>query len=886
MFRTLIFLLICTTVFGQAPLRQVIPQPSPDASMLERMRAFDVFRQSHKLDQYRGWKANKRIESEILHRLDFEGNMPSGEVYLQAFENLQTASANARVAASGWQPAGPYGTDQNYKLGRVNCITFHPTDANTFYVGFGQSGLWKTTNGGQSYTPLTDGLPILRVSDLAIDPSNTEVLYATIGDMAYVAYDLYTADRKRSTHYGLGVYKSIDGGKSWKETGLSLKQIDQNMSLLKKLWINPRNTQEVVVTGVSGIYKTKNGGTTWTKTYAEPTSDLDQDPANPQVLMATGLYINNLKMGKAVFLRSEDGGDTWREVQSEIQAQKAQRIELCYSLKDPKTTYAVACDLSGVFYGFYRSQNAGLTWQTMSSQVGGSINVLGDGYKFYQPAHTTEDDYEYGQGIYDLAIVSDPLDVNRVYVGALTICLSTDGGKTWNAESQYGRTAHPDIHALAYNPLNSTFYNCNDGGVFTLPRINAKSTTNWKPVHSGINANSFYRLGSTSLNNDLIAGSQDNGSHYRKNNTWLQVFGGDGMECLLYPNGDAKTYIASYQYGVIAGFTKSKADRDSSYLVFAPSNFLEVSEWTTPFIYDESLQEIVIGSGNVYRYKIGQTSNNPRKVSNFAKDPNLNAPNQTSAMVLSKKDPKVLYLAKSAHPLYKTKAEVWVSKNDVWSNISQDLPTESYVSYLATDNTNADRVWATFSNFFEGKKVYESTDGGKTWQNISYNLPNIPANCIAYDDETGNLYVGMDLGIYMLEKNSKTWQSFSQNFPNVIVSELEINAKAKKIYAATFGRGLWESDLAIVTANEPIYLSDIQVFPNPSLGVFTLKASGLKGRIDLNIRNIMGQDVWQAESQATELESGKQITLKLPQGLYFLSISESAKTRTIKVLID
>ncbi len=894
--KLLIVLLFPLAVFGQNHARLAssasIPRLENASSIFQHRTQFDAFRLQNDLSKMRGWKWAKRQEDEVYRRVDANGELPSGRAYLDAFDQVEAMkiqSPNAKMGDAGWLPVGPYGNADNTRLGRVNCIAFHPKDAKVFYVGFAQGGIWKTTNEGQSYTPLTDNLPITRVAGITVDPSNPETVYAAICDFAYIGYDLYTAGRKRNSHFGIGLYKTTDGGKNWKPTGLSFKLTDFTGSLMRRILVNPKNSQEVVVTSTNGIYKSKNGGDSFTKTYDSMTSDLDQDPVNQNVLYATGLYVNSIKSGKANILKSEDYGDTWKELTTGIEPTLAQRIELSIAATNPQRIYAVSCDLNGLLYGFFRSDDAGKTWTKTASRSQKSINLLGDGSIYFYPKDISEaDDYGYSQGLYDQTILADPKNPDKVIVAGLTTMVSEDAGKTWIPESDYGGNTHPDIHYYAYNPLNQRFYNCNDGGLFSTLEVKANRKTTWKVEATGINATSFYRLGFSETDNSLIAGAQDNSSHLFKNGVWDEVYGGDGMECLVNPNG-TNGYYASYQYGNISAFyKKTSTSAETAIEVFNPGRFREVSEWTTPYVFDAKSKEIIVAAGNVYAIPLYSDYKTARKLSNFSNIPELVAPNPSSALVISKEKPSNMYVAKVANPITSRKSELWKTANgSTFLNItSSSLPNDSYLSYLAMDDAKPEYVWACYSNWTDGKKIFASKDAGATWTNISYNLPNIPVNCIVLDQQTKTLYVGMDIGVYTLKLNDTKWQVYNTNLPNVIVSELEIDPRTHTLYAATFGRGVWKSDISeiLLSNTEPIEQQSITVYPNPVKSQFTVKTDTQKNA-QLTLVDVMGKPIFQTNATKEELQEGKVIDAKnLSSGLYFLSIEQEGKTKVLKVL--
>lgn len=866
-------LLCCLVSVAHAQNTGADPFPSLDKSQ-------NIFEHEQRLREWqerfpkaRGWKWAARYEHELTKRADATGLLPSSEVLLKAAEQLTQAhshDAQARTAQSpAWSPVGPYGSTALEGIGRINCIAFHPTDPNTYYLGFGQGGIWKTTNGGKSYTPLGDQLPILRISAISIDPNNPQVLYISLSDFAYVGYDLYTADRKRNTHYGMGVWKSTDGGVSWKATGLQNKLTESTNSLTRSIWVNPRNSLEVVVVGSKGIFKSFDGGQAWQQVQGAFTSQLIQDPSDPSVLYAAGMYVNSVRMGTAGILKSNDAGNTWRTLNTQIPGNLAQRVEIGISPSNPNVLYAVTCNTNNNLEGFYRSKNAGQTWE--KAPLSG-INLLSD-----SPAGT------YGQGLYDLTILVHPTNPNKVYVGGLTMFETADGGNTWTQTFDYGSYIHPDQHQLAYNPLNKTFYLCNDGGLYTTREIIPNRTQNlskWQFVCDGINATSCYRLGVAPSANLLVAGSQDNNTYLGGSNTpWRNIFGGDGMECLITNN----EIYASYQYGTVIGTTP---DFQRSFQIFPPRTGDDTGEWTTPYVWARKTQQIIVAGGNVHQVPVGRNLESLVRISDFPKVANTRYAALSSALAVAQSDPKVIYVAKRAQPLYNVPAQVYrtTTGGQNWQNITAGLFSQSYVTHLCVDDENPDRVWATLSNFVAGEKVYYSDNGGKTWRNLSYNLPNIPANALAYDSE-GVLYVGMDIGIYYLVEGTQEWKPFVSNLPNVIINELEIHKPTQKLYAATFGRGLWVADLhqpGLKVANE-FYQMQVLLYPNPSSGSVTLKADYAQIEA-IEVIDVLGRTAFESTLMPNALRFGKSFDWStLPSGLYFVRLKQGNLSKVVKL---
>ncbi len=826
----------------------------------------------------RGWKWMARYENELLRRIDTTGSMPPSEVLLntaQNLDNLRKNNENARQKTSSWTPAGPYGNTTLFGIGRVNCIAFHPKDSLTFYIGFGQGGIWKTTNGGESYSPLGDNLPILRISGITLDPNNPETLYISLADFAYIGYDLYTADRKRNTYYGIGVWKSTNGGKTWQQTGLKNQLSEGITSITRTIWVNPQNSKEVVVVGTKGIFKSFDGGDTWSnKVLDKMTSALVQHPTNSNILFASAVYVASTKQGEAGIWKSEDAGNTWKALTTGIGKTTVQRVELAISPTNPNLIYAVSCDINNGFEGFYRSSDNGETWQKSAFRG----NLLSTAYSATG-----------GQGFYDLCIMVHPTKPQTVYVGGLILNETTDAGNTWRQATGY-TTIHPDQHAFGYNPLNKTIYLCNDGGVYATKEIIASTVANlsWKFVSKGVNATSCYRLGISADGNKILTGAQDNNMFLSQSEgSWTSEFDGDGMEGAF-----SKNYIyGSSQYGFISFYNLNEANKQQT-AVFPPATNNDTGEWTTPFVINEKSNQIIIAGGNIHKLEIAQDRSKLNTISNFKIYGTTRYPQVSTALAVPKSDANTIYIAKKATPLLKQSAELWrtINNGEFWENITNDIYKDSYVTYLTVDDNFPDRVWATLSNFEEGKKVFYSSNGGKNWENISYNLPNLPANTIVYqtDNETDILYVGMDIGVYYLVEGTKEWKPLMSNLPNVIVHELEINPISKKLYAATFGRGIWVTDLLNEKSpqSDAFYEMSASVYPNPNNGTFSLKTD--YNNIDkIQIIDILGRIRHEESLQPKALKFGKRFEItNLQSGLYFIRLISGDLSKALKMVIN
>ncbi len=879
---------------SQEYLEKAAAQEKVDFGTIER--SFREWSEQKDLEQQKGWKWYKRWEHFYAQRASGNGELADPDIFLkEAVKYAKGQSSNA-VAKATWIPAGPDfkppspNPYSSHGVSRINCVEFHPTDPNTFWIGASQGGIWKTTDSGASWTPVGDGLPILRISDIEVDPSNPDVLYACVGDFEYNAFTMPLTDKKRQTHYGLGVYKTTDGGLNWSATGLTVLQTDLDYSLLRRVIVDPNNSNNLVAVGFEGAWKSTDGGTTWSNTLSDYIlCDLEIDPSNPAVLYAGSAYVTLLNDGTSGVFKSVDFGDTWTMLNTGIPTMAGRRIEVALAPSAPNYVYALVVDDQGGFYGMYRSTDSGTNWN-QQSYWGNTNNILAwsDGVGEVG-----------GQGSYDLALLVDPTDPNVVHVGGVNAWGSSDGGVTWNGSSYwvgyYGSSIHADQHQFKYNPADDRFYVCNDGGIYRTDSIIIGSwddvvnlpgyewPTTWEDLTDGMQITSFYRLSVNSpLPGAIIAGAQDNSTFYFNGTSWSNVIGGDGMEAVFNPN-DPDMFWGSWQYGGIARTTDGGNNFD--YGIANSITSQEDGEWTTPYFYSESDLSLYAGFGNVW--KSVDNGNSWQAISNFGNMPGAGFPAPLSALVQSKNNPTTLYAAKRIYYAYNQPSEVYVTHDggSSWTNITAGLPDTLYFTYLAVDDDDPNLAWVVCSGFANGAKVFKTTDGGQNWVNISGSLPNIPVNCIALDETSPQhaLFLGTDLGVYSRNDASSDWTAYSNGLPNVIISELEIDYDEGQLYAATFGRGIWKTAVPLSLNELETAYSATEVWPNPNNGactVFLNRVGASAAKMD--VVDIKGSVV---HSEAISLVNGENtfpLELKLRNGMYFIRISDEKESVVLR----
>ncbi|HMQ50225.1 MAG TPA: T9SS type A sorting domain-containing protein [Saprospiraceae bacterium] len=849
--------------------------------------------QTTQLANAKGWKWYGRWMEEQAVRANPDGSFADQAPLLMAA--IQKAKKQYQADDQrnpAWMPVGPnaYPTildDFIIKgMGRINCITFHPSDANTFWVGVAQGGIWKTTNSGQSWTPLSENMPILRVSDIAVNPNNADEIYASVGDYAYVGIGLEMDNRKRHTHYGMGVYKTTDGGSTWSPTGLTFDAADGDGTLTRRVFVHPDNSQELIAAGIFGMKRSSDGGDNWVSVFDEMVWDIEQHPTDPNTLYASSAFIRNLNQGMAGIWKSTDFGMTWAPLDADIPPTNVvQRIELSISRSEPDIVYALACNMSGGLYGLFRTTDAGATWSLRAD----APNIM----------HWDTGDGNGGQGTYDMVLLVHPENPDKVYAGGINIWASEDGGQSWNGATYWVGSAtsssiHADQHFLAHNPNDGYFYACNDGGVSRTESILPGSwdslfnfpgysfPTAWEDLAGGMQITSYYRLGlSRTFPGDLIAGAQDNSSWLKKSGDWYLAIGGDGMEGLIHPSNPNIVY-GSWQFGNIL---KSE-DGGLSFNQYVTDGLPgELSAWTTPFrLHPNQPNQLYVAYSNLYR-----TSNDGQNWEQLSDFPGTQTP--TSHFAISETDPDYIYLARRIYHSLNAPSQLWRSINggSSWQNKSVGLPDSLFFTYVSISPLDPNDIWVVVGGFVEGVKVFRSVNAGDDWENVSYDLPNVPVNCIVHDPNSAAniVYIGTDIGVYVSYDGLNAWQPYDENMPNVIVSELEILPEEQKIYAATFGRGIWEGN----TMTDPLNANEasekkwpVSLSPNPGKDIFQLdvQLGYWTENLNLEIVDVMGRIIWQQVVPVYAEALHSNVHLDAPAGLYFLQLRANGQRQVLK----
>lgn len=735
-----------------------------------------------------GWKQFKRWEYYWDQRVNREtGEFPTTTPW---HELQQWKKQYGHIKNLGnWQSLGSSTSTGGYAgLGRINCIAFHPTDNNTFWVGSPSGGIWKTTNGGSSWVVLNDTNDVLGVSDIAIphDYAISQTLYIATGDRD--GGSVWTLGGSSNDNNSIGVLKSTNGGLTWQTTGLTFADGDSRRT--RRLIIHPSNTNVLYAGTSNGLFKSTDAGANWTQQLTGNIHDIEFNAIHPDTLYC----VQRTGSGNPVIYKTLNGGTNWTSAYTI----SGSRVDLAVSAANNAVVYAISCNSSGGLDGIYKSIDYAVSFSKVFNGATSGNNLLN---------HSTDGSGSGGQGTYDLAIAASPADANLVFIGGINCWRSTNGGTSWTLNNHwYGGGGAPEVHAdkhcLAFQN-GTTLFEGNDGGIYKT----TNNGTSWTDLTNGMSINQIYRLGVSQSNaGGTIIGLQDNGTKLRWNGTWNDVYGGDGMECII-DHTNHNTQYCTYVNGEIHKTTNlwSTETTISNNISGGANGF-----WVTPYImHPSNNQTLFVGYADVWKTTNGGSS--------FTKITTMATSQKLRSMAISANNPDYIYIADPD--------QIWKTTNggSTWQSVSvSTLPVSTQsITYLAINEFDPNVVYVTFGGF-TSQRIYRTTNGGSSWQNISSGLPNVPTLCVVhnkFNGVTSEIYVGTEVGVFM-KSGDNNWVRYSDGLPNVVVTELEIyydnnNPENSRLRAATFGRGLWESPLQtvnVVVSNPTNFVATTQSY--------------------------------------------------------------------------
>jgi photosystem II stability/assembly factor-like uncharacterized protein len=706
---------------------------------------------------------------------------------------LAPAAPLAPTTVSNWQQVGPTqlkdvgsNTILEPSLGRVNCVAVDPNDPNRILVGAGSGGVWLSTDGGQNWSPRTDQLAVLGVSDIEFAASDHNIVYMATGDSNAFATP------------SIGVYKSTDGGATWRATGLTFNASD--FRIMPKLAVDPGNANIVYAVELNRLYKTIDGGAIWQPINP---SGLNNDFPMYDVKLKPGLSSTLFTMSaNGAFHRSTNSGASWDPVPPGLPSASAvQRCQIGVSPSAPDVVYVICSD---------RSTN-GLNGVYRSTDGGGSFSAT---------AGTSGAQSDFGtQATYDMSIAVSPTNSSEVYIGGVSPLRSTNGGASWSPITGFEggfvpglSIAHVDVQDLQF--AGGFLYACTDGGLHRTNDMGA----HWTDLSQNLQIAQIYHFSITEQNDGLIyTGEQDNGLNRRQGEKWEHPKAGDWGQPLIHPQSTDLVFAGSNGGNVksLDGFNVFDVNLS---IANEPSRFPGAAFAVDP----NDLHVAYAGLRNVHKSTDFGDSGTYSPMTNFTDNMVVHA------IAVAPSNTQVIYASRGDSS---GNGMIIRTAGGGFANISGNGLPNKICTSMTIDPSNPDRVWVTLEDS-AGGIVYRTENGGGSWTNYTGSLTSSSAHAIVYQKGSQDaVYVGTNAGVFRRDATMGDWEPFNTNFPNAIVNDLQINNSSGKLRAATYGRGVFETLLPGVTLNALLNIStrlQVGTGDNILIGGFIVSGPGNK----------------------------------------------------------
>jgi hypothetical protein len=697
----------------------------------------------------------------------------------------------AGITRNGWTSIGPGNIG-----GRVRAIAIHPTSTDTMFIGSVGGGIWKTTDGGATWSVVDDFMANIAVSSIVMTPGNPSVMYAGTGE------GFYNSDGLR----GAGIFKSTDGGTSWTQLAATSTLPGAGMTAfdfyyITELAISP-DGGTLLASTTTGIYRSINGGSTFTRatmagggaidvgTYGMV--DVDFHPTDSTRAVAANFA------GAAIY--STDGGATWNAATG-LPGGTFVRSELAYAPTNGNTVYAGVDVNNG---NMYKSSDGGQTYAGVCTGVCTSTYNGGAG----------------SQGWYDNLVFVSPTNENFVVWGGIDLWRSINGGvgwskmSDWQSQSLTGATsAHADHHIAVADPnfngtSNQTVFFGNDGGVYKTTDVSTVGggaspyTSGWTELNNGLAITQFYGGAGNTASGKITGGTQDNGTllytpGVNASENWTLPFDGDGGFS-AYDSADANYFYGEYVFAQVHRNTSGGAGF-SSYIFSGITDAGNTNaEFIAAFVKDPgNNNRLLVGSVRLWR------TNDVKAVSPTWESikATLGMNDKISAIGIAPQSSDVVYAGHNSGRLYKTTSGTAIAATVLgsWATIDDNgganpLPNRR-ITRITVDPSNVNTVYVTFGGF-SGDNIYRSIDGGANWTDITgpnggpTALPNVPVRDLEINPANSNfLYAGTEVGIFASSDGGATWSLPHDGPSNVSVDELFFMGTT--LVAVTHGRGMF-----------------------------------------------------------------------------------------------
>ena len=655
----------------------------------------------------------------------------------------QNSNVQNKLFPGGWQEVGPVLIDSitgHYAagLGRIEDVYINPANTNIMYLGSRSGGFWRTTNGGTSWSNTTDFLLASGVNAITASPTNSDSVLINVQNA-----------RNNYTH---GIYRSTDGGQTWTLSNFNPASVGQgglgSSFRIYEIAYHPRVADLIFICTNDGIYRSDDNLQTWTKLYNNSSvTDMAFHPTADSII-----YIyNTLTANRNHVMVSRDLGTSY--TQSDILTGNNNTTSLEISTSPDCQNCLFAATTNGV-------------WKSLDT---------GNNFVFMEnPSQSCR-----GFAVSDV-------DTAIMIYGYVDLMQSTNGGDTftrvtrWSLGNTNGsgnghqvsyQTSTNYIHADVRNAkcVNGDFYVTTDGFL-------CKSTDNgitWQKLSNEMGIRENYRLGASQSNHyKIVVGSQDNGTSFSYEDGWVELYGADGMEAIVHPLNE-EWFMGSVQYG-----NRRRTQNNGKSTGGASPSGSSNADWIAPLAFDPN-DHMVIYDFRSSVYRSDDFAENHVNIGSPTVGGNI------KVAEIAQNNSDIMLVARNA--LIKKSSDA----GSTWNVLNNGLPNAT-IQDVAFDPKDDDNIFIVYGSYQDDSaKVFQSTNGGSTWNNITYNLNNMPIRSVVVDRQ-GHIYLGAEIGVFTKPMNATNWTLYNTDLPNMAVLELEVNDGSNTLKAATWGRGVWE----------------------------------------------------------------------------------------------
>ncbi|MBL0176812.1 MAG: T9SS type A sorting domain-containing protein [Ignavibacteria bacterium] len=802
------------------------------------------------------------------------------ERLLRTYEDLGASprlsmNKTANGAAAGWVSAGPLNI-----AGRVRALAIHPSNPNTIFAASASGGVWKTTNFGNEWFPISDQLPALACGAIAIDRNNPDRIFLGTGEP--ITMTSTTHGFGSPAYYGVGVIRTDDGGANW-----TAYPWPNGKSMIHRLALHPADSDTLFAASTSDLWKSTNGGQNWSRVLSGVATEVLYAPGNPSRVYAA-LGSDNGSSSNGIYVSDAGGKNfSWRKLTANFpRADSTGRILIAVSESNPNRVYAAVALNRGLlsrtvardpndFFMVLLSSDGGETWERKPNAIARSFTN--------------------SQAYYDLVLGVSPTNPNLVFLGGVDLWRSTNGGANFVRNTDWSlrtsnpgspRYAHADHHALIFKPgdPNSVIIGT-DGGV----HISTNTGDTWAIKSYKMTTTQFYGVTSDATVPYRIYGGTQDQSNMRQSSAgdvnWAYLGGGDGCAVAVDPKLGNVLYIVINGSPYRSTNSGSSFNRIESGMNAGPTADREYY-WRPMALHPINNTILFISCQYMYRMRNAPTASDPQWE---LVSPDLTRGSAITDFATPKDNGDWMYAVTGD-------GKAWLSQNilatdPTWTDISAGLPNR-WITRVHIDPDDYHTIYVSVSGYGAGH-AFKSTNAGQNWTNITGDLPDLPAGSILRSRTDQNLlFLATDFGVWYSVNGGVNWKQYSTGLPNCVVYDMAMGPDGNLI-AATFGRGMWVTSSVVpveetATAGRDGFTLG-QNYPNPvgaassSTSIpFFLAKSGL---VRLAVYDAAGRTVRTLVDGARP--AGESVAVfdasGLPNGVYYYAM-ESGGQRQIRKL--